>query len=150
MDEENKANIADILASLGTAFGIDGLPEPREGRVEFAIDDKIGAAIIPASAEEVGADVLIAVLFLGYPDRDDSAKLMELLEANYMGCGTGDGTLAVEPRSGALVLQRVFNLPLDASDFVEAFGRLLAAARYWQPRLTASASPAGEGLAFRA
>ena len=127
MTQENEANFIEMVKALAEAAGVEAMPS-EDGRILFAIDDDLGVSIASADAEEVGSDIAIASIVIGQAP-DDANALRALLEENYLGVGSANGSFSVEPDSGAVVLHRVFPLPLDAAAFVDAFSRLAGAAR---------------------
>ena len=138
MTEENTENFNALVAALSEATGETLAME--DGKVLFALDEELGVAIVPADAEDAGVDVAVATIFLG-PAPDDKEVLTFLLEQNYLGVGAGDGSFALEHETGALVLYRMFPLPFDPSEFVDAFGRLAGAARAARARIKGVAEP---------
>ena len=75
----------------------------------------------------------LAGVEIGIPE--DAELLLDLLQGNYMGVLSGDGTLAIDKKTGLLVLFRIFELPMEAENFVDAFASLVGAARLWRARL---------------
>ena len=136
MTEENEANFNELVKALGDAAGVDGLA-PEDGRVLFSIDDNLGVSITTADAE------VAVVAFVVGPVPEDAEALKFLLEENYLGVGSGNGAFSIDRDADAAVLYRSFPLPMDADDFVDAFGRLAGAARIARDRL---ASVAADGV----
>ena len=87
-----------------------------------------------------GVDLAVAAIIIG-PAPDDSEALMFLLEQNYLGVGSGDATFSVEKESGAVVLYRAFEVPMDPASFTDAFGRMAGAARAARAHLAGTAEP---------
>ena len=139
MTPENEANFDELIKALAAAAGLDGM-EKDNGRLLFAIDDDMGVSIAPADAEDAGVDLAVAAIIIG-PAPDDSEALMYLLEQNYLGVGSGDAAFSVEKESGAVVLYRGFELPMDPASFVDAFGRMAGAARAARAHLAGTAEP---------
>ena len=136
MTQENEANFNEITKALAEAAGVEAMPS-EEGKILFAIDDDLGVSIASAGEDEVGCDVAIVSIVIGQAP-DDADALRFLLEENYLGVGSGNGAFSVEPESGAVVLYRVFTLPMDAEAFVEAFSHLAGAARAAKDQLANS------------
>jgi len=136
----NQKNLNEILKALTEALGCSPLTAETDGRVMFGLDSDMGAVLFPGDEEEYGSDILTASIVIGRPQLSDAGLLLELLEGNYMGAFSGDGTLSIDKASGLLVLFRVFALPADATNFVDAFARLVGAARLWRERLERSES----------
>ena len=141
MTEENEANFNELVKALGDAAGVDGLA-PEDGRVLFSIDDNLGVSITTADAEVAGYDLAVVAFVVG-PVPEDAEALKFLLEENYLGVGSGNGAFSIDTEADAAVLYRSFPLPMDADDFVDAFGRLAGAARIARDRL---ASVAADGV----
>ena len=140
MTTENTDNFNALVAALSEATGEALAPE--DGKVLFAIDEDLGASIVPVDEADAGLDVAIATIVIG-PAPADGEVLAFLLEQNYLGVGSGEGSFSIEAESGALVLYRAFPLPFDAAEFVDAFGRLAGAARAARARITGTAEPTG-------
>lgn len=138
MTEENTENFNALVAALSEATGETLAFE--DGKVLFALDEELGVSIVPADAEDAGVDVAVATIFIG-PAPTDEEVLTFLLEQNYLGVGSGDGSFALEHQTGALVVYRIFPLPFDAAEFVDAFGRLAGAARAARGRINGVAEP---------
>ena len=132
---EYQENIREIVEALSDALACSPLEAEEDGRIMFGLDDDMGAVLFPEGAEELGREVISATIVIGRPDANDSELLLDLLEGNYFGELSGDGTLAIDKQSGLLVLFRVFELPVSASFFVDAFASLVGAARLWHARL---------------
>ena len=135
MNDENTANMNEILAALAAASGVDALAPEADGRVNFALDD-MGVAIGTTDADDATGDRAWVAIFVGEVP-SDAETLAYLLEQNYLGGGSGDGAFSIEHEMGAVVLHRVFPLPMAAETFVEAFRHLAGAARAARTRLTA-------------
>ena len=135
MTSENIRNMTDILASLAEASGVEALVPEENGRVNFALDD-MGVAMGTSDADETKGDRAWVAIFVGEVPTD-SETLTYLLEQNYLGTSSGDGAFSVEHEIGAVVLHRVFPLPMAAEAFVEEFRRLAGAARAARERLSA-------------
>ena len=131
MDQEN---VKEILDALSAALGVE-LVQEDDGSVYFGLDESMGASLFFGSNEEGMDQALVACIAIGRPADDDAEFYRDLLNANYMWAGSGDGTLAIDPRSGILVLHRMFMLPMEGSAFVEAFSVMVGAARDWNRRL---------------
>ena len=133
MTKDNEANFKEMAGALAAAAGVEALAD-GDGKVLFAIDDDLGVSIAAADEADAGRDVAIVSIVVGVAP-DDAEILRGLLEENYLGVGSGNGAFSVERQSGAVVLYRVFPLPMDAHEFVEAFSRLAGAARAARERL---------------
>ncbi len=142
MTTENFDNFNALVAALSEATGESLALE--EGKVLFAIDEDLGVSIVPVDEADAGLDAAIATIVIG-PAPADEEVLAFLLEQNYLGVGSGDGSFAIDHETGALVLYRSFALPFDAATFVDAFGRLAGAARAARARVNGVAEPS-DGL----
>ncbi len=131
MTHENETNFSEILQTLTTELKSEPLKREEDGRVLFALDDKLGVALFTVDAEEAQVDAVIAVIALGPAPDSDAAILRKLLYANYLGGETADGTLAIDEAADCVTLSRVFEMPLDVQSFMDNFARLVNAARYW-------------------
>lgn len=133
-------NVQEIREALSQALGCSMLEAEEDGRFMFGLDDDMGAVLFPEEGDELGREVIAATLIIGRPDTEDTELLVDLLQGNYMGALSGDGTLAIDRQSGLLVLFRIFELPMDADNFVDAFANLVGAARLWRDRLARTAA----------
>jgi len=137
MTNENARNMNEILAALAEASGVDAhelVPE-ENGRVNFALDD-MGVAIGMSDADETKSDRAWLAIFVSEIPTD-AETLTYLLEQNYLGASSGDGAFSIEHEIGAVVLHRIFPLPMAAEAFVEEFRLLAGAARAARERLSA-------------
>ena len=134
MTDENETNFNEIAEALAKAAGLESLTQNEEGQILFAVDDTMGVSLVSENEEDVGCDLIVASIIVG-PAPEEAEALRELLEDNYLGAGSGDGAFSIESESNAVVLYRSFPLPLDPADFVNAFARLVSAARAAKARL---------------
>ena len=128
-------NVQEIREALSRALGCAMLEAEEDGRIMFGLDDDMGAVLFPEESVELGREALAATLIIGKPDTEDAELLLDLLQGNYMGVLSGDGTLAIDKKTGLLVLFRIFELPMEAENFVDSFASLVGAARLWRARL---------------
>ena len=128
MTDENETNFNEIAAALAEAAGLDSLKKEEDGKYLFAVDETMGTSLVAEDAEIAGCDLIVASIIVG-PAPEDAEALRDLLEQNYLGAGSGDGTFSIEHDSSAIVLYRSFPLPMDPTEFVNAFARLVGAAR---------------------
>lgn len=133
MTNENENNFNEITKALAAAAGLEEFVE-EEGRILFAVDDNLGVSLMGVDEEIAGCDVIVASIVVGSAPEKAEA-LRDLLEQNYLGAGSGDGSFAIEHETGAVVLYRAFPLPMDPTEFVDAFARLVGAARAARVRL---------------
>ena len=138
MSPENSANFKSIIAALSEAAGETLALE--DGKVLFALDDSLGVSIVPVDEEEAGEDAALVSIVIGQAPTDEEF-LTFLLEQNYLGVGSGGGYFAIDRGTGTLVLCRTFPLPLEAAEFVDAFGSLAGAARAALARLGVATTP---------
>ena len=149
MTTDNKDNFNEILKALTDAIGCDPLVPEEDGRVLFALDGNLGCVLFPCDASECGVDAVAATVLVGPVPANNAELLYDLLAGNYMGVEAGDGTLSIERESGALVVSRLLELPIDEQAFVAAFAKLAGAARAWRDRLAVVAIDDREGLAAK-
>ena len=133
MTNENENNFNEITKALAAAAGLEEFVE-EEGRILFAVDDNLGVSLMGVDEEIAGCDVIVASIVVGSAPEKAEA-LRDLLEQNYLGAGSGDGSFSIEHETGAVVLYRAFPLPMDPTEFVDAFARLVGAARAARARL---------------
>jgi len=127
----------EFLQALSEALECETLKPDDEGRVYFGLDNNMGCVIFTGGkeADEEDPPYLIAAIYVGVPNTSDTALLIDMLQDNYMWVGSGYGTIAIEPTSGALVLHREISLSWEAEEFVDAFAHLAGAARHYRERL---------------
>ena len=144
-----RTNVDAIITMLSTALDAE-LSREEDGSVLFGLDEDMGAMLHFSTGEEDG--VLIASIVIGMPDSKDPLFYRDMLEANYMGTGTGGGVLSIDAGTGLLVLFREFVLPIDPALFVDEFSYLVGSARDWNRRLAneSSSSPMLEDGMLRA
>lgn len=134
MTNENEKNFDEISKALATAAGLEEDFVKEDGKILFAIDDNLGVSLMGVDDEIAGCDVIVASIVVGAAP-EDAEVLRDLLERNYLGAGSGDGSFSIEHETGAVVLYRAFPLPMDPTEFVNAFARLVGAARAAKARL---------------
>ncbi len=144
MTNENETNFNEIAEALAKAAGLESLKQNEEGQILFALDETMGVSLASENEEDVGCDMVIASIIVG-PAPEEAEALRELLEENYLGAGSGDGSFSIESESNAVVLYRCFPLPVEPADFVNAFGRLVSAARAVKARLEGKPEVAQDG-----
>lgn len=89
----------------------------------------------------VGHEAAQRVLLYSVVGRPDGERLPLLLEANYLGQGTGGGSLGLQPGTGAAVLSRdVPVVQLDVPAFSTALKRFINLTEDWTKRLQAAGS----------
>ena len=133
MTNENEKKFNEITKALAVAAGLEDFVK-EDGKILFAVDDNLGVSLMGVDDEIAGCDVIVASIVVGSAP-DDAEALRDLLEQNYLGAGSGDGSFSIEHETGAVVLYRAFPLPMDPTEFVDAFARLVGAARAARTRL---------------
>lgn len=128
MTTENETNFAEVLDSLTKAMGCEALRREEDGRVLFGLDGNMGAALFTVDAEETSVDTLVAVIVIG-PAPTEADDLLDLMQANYLGAGSADGTFGIEEENSLLTLHRAFEFPMDPDYFTEEFSKMVGAAR---------------------
>lgn len=128
-----------LITELGETLGIVGLALDDGGSCTLFIDD--GAVIVSighnAAAKTIDLMVCLDAVEPG------SAPLNRLLQANFAWRGSLGATFAIEPASGALVLQRRVTAA-DAGELRQTLEDLVAAAESWAKQLGADDAPAAE------
>jgi hypothetical protein len=127
-----------IVADLGRELGMPGLALNDEGMGILALDQ--GAAIVAIGYDKTAGTIdLMTCLAEVEPS---PARSLAALRANFSSRGPGCEILAVDPSSGAFVLQRRYG----GQDLVEgglagAVQGLLTRAEQWTRRLASLAGP---------
>jgi hypothetical protein len=132
-------NAQQVIGEFGRSIGIDDLALDEEGYCCLAIDRDLIVNI------ELDADGGRLVLYsmVGQPGPDRAAALEMLMQANYLGQGTGGAILGAQPETGAIVLSCA--LPADRLDlpaFNGALERFVNTAEDWMRRLAGPAPAA--------
>ena len=122
-----------LVTRLGEGLGIPDLALDDAGTCTLVIDN---GAVIVNLGHNSGAGALDLMTCLDRVE-PSSPNLMQLLGANLGWRATGGATFAVEPTSGAVMLQRRLTAN-DATDegLKSALESLIAAAEVWTARLT--------------
>lgn len=124
-----------LLASLSEALACDPLKPGEDGRVLFGLDSQMGVILYATDPEEDEGEGVVASIVIGLAPMENAEFLGELLRANYLWAGSGNGTLSVDPGTGYLCLHRDFEPEIDPLDFVNEFSVMVGAARHWRERL---------------
>ena len=121
-----------ILAEFGHAIGLDDLALDDEGYAALAIDDKL---IVNLEREPNGERVLLYCA-VGEPAGTPIEAYAMLLEANYLGRGTGGATLGLSPDSDMIVLSLFVPLAsLDLPGFTRTIEMFITVAEQWAARM---------------
>lgn len=129
------------ISQLGGDLGIDELALDEAGVCSIALDE---GAIIASLGYEPGRGTLHLMICL-----DEivpaGAQLYELLSANFGWSQTDGGAFAVEPATGALVLQRrCSEHDMQLGGLYAVLAGMVAVAEHWARRLRPGGS-AGDG-----
>ena len=122
-----------IFQAFGASIGVEGLALDEQQSCILAIDD-----VLITMQWKQDSEVLLVYAPVGTIDNNvgDNRQLLQLLEANCLGMGTGGLTLGVQPEFGAIVLSGQFftqNLnPVALERFIEFFASM---ADEWSKRL---------------
>jgi hypothetical protein len=127
-----------VVARLGEALGIAGLALDEGGICTLAIDD---GAVIVSLGHNPAAGTLDLMICLDEVV-PDAGLATRLLQANFGWRTTGGASFAVEPVSGAVVLQRrVGAAEAGGGGVIAALEALVATAQAWAARLGEAAAP---------
>ena len=130
-----------VLQAFGSSLGIEGLALDEYHSCTLGIDEMMLTMQWKSEAQTV-----LVYAPVGMIDKDaiDKNLLVQLLEANCLGMGTGGLTLGLQPGQGAIVLSgqlSTHNLePVVLERFIEFFAGM---ADEWRERL-AQAQNSGE------
>ncbi|MEJ0019479.1 MAG: type III secretion system chaperone [Acetobacteraceae bacterium] len=121
--------VQQIIAEFGKTIGIDDLSLDEEGYCCLVVDQD---NVVNIELDEAAP----RLLFYSIVGRPAEGRYKLLLEANYLGQGTGGGTLGLQPGSGAIVLSREVPLALlDVPTFSTALERFINLTEFWTRRL---------------
>ncbi|MCL2029299.1 MAG: type III secretion system chaperone [Deltaproteobacteria bacterium] len=122
-----------ILEAFGASIGVEGLALDEHQSCTLAIDE-----VMLTMQWIEDSEVLLVYAPVGMIDNKvgDNRQLLQLLEANCLGQGTGGLTLGVQPEFGAIILSGQLptqNLnPVGLERFMEFFTSM---AEEWSRRL---------------
>jgi hypothetical protein len=132
-----------VLKVFGSSLGIDGLALDEYGTCSLAIDEVLLSLRWASDSQTLLVYAPVGMIDLNTVDKN---QLVELLEANCLGQGTGGLTLGLEPGFGAIVLSgqlSTHNLePFVLERFIEFFCGL---AEDWSRRLAQAPNGAPSG-----
>jgi hypothetical protein len=130
-----------VLGEFGATVGLEDLRLDEAGHCVLAIDDTLVVNLELDAAK--GSAVLYS--WLGVPTGDLPEIYGQLLQANYLGQGTGGATLGLQAETGGIVLSQSVALEhLDLPRFNTALETFVNQAERWSERL---AQPAPEAAA---
>lgn len=134
--------VQQIIATFGQTIGIGDLGLDDDSYCCLMIDQDM---VINIELDEA-AQRLLLYSVVGRPDAE---RFPLLLEANYLGQGTGGGSLGLQPGTGAAVLSREVPVAqLDVPTFSTALERFVNLTEDWTKRLQAAESePAADTYA---
>ena len=127
----------------------DGIIEALGGRLGVEIENAGGAAAVEIDGavvvlQDAGELLLLRAEIGELPDEGRDALVASAMKANFLYQGTGGSTLALDPDSGRLVIQKYNWLerldPESAFDMLEHFADTVAA---WR-RIVADYRPVAE------
>jgi hypothetical protein len=129
---------APILRAFGASIGVEGLALDEYQSCTLAIDDVM---LTMQGAND--AETLLVYAPVGMIDNNalDSGLLLQLLEANCLGKGTGGLILGLQPGFGAIILSGQLSTrnlsPVELERFIEFF---VSTAEEWGKRLAETQS----------
>lgn len=122
------AKAADLIAEFGRRIGLPRLELGREGICSVVVGDRIEISFEGAPASES----LTMTGHLGPLPSDRSDFLLSLLRANHNGDATDGGAIALDPRSGELVLTKRIDLTgLQIEAFAAGVERFVQFVTFW-------------------
>lgn len=137
------ATAADLIAEFGRRIDLPRLELGRDGICSVVVGDRIEISFEAPPASES----LIMTGHLGPLPSDRSEFLLSLLRANHNGDATDGGAIALDPRSGELVLTKRIELATVQIDaFVAAVERFVRFVTFWLdylPKLLQGAAAGG-------
>ncbi len=140
--DAGQANV--LVAELGRQLGIADLALDEGATCTLFVDD--GAVIVSFGFNKTAQAIDLMICLDAVEPA--TAPLALLLRANFSWLGSRGATFAIEPASGALVLQRrVAGNAVHVAELRQALEELVAAADAWAKRLAAETAAAGEAPA---
>ena len=131
--------VQQILGDFGKTIGLDDLGLDGAGYCCLMIDNDL---VINIEFEEPDSRLMLYSV-VGHPGADRAASLTAIMEANYLGRGTGGAILGLAPESGAIVLSRDVPIAgMDVPGFSETLERFVNMAESWSKKLGEAASSA--------
>jgi hypothetical protein len=132
-------DVQSVLDELGRSAGLGALPLSADGRLTLTFDDKLEVTLEHEADEE---RLLLWTLLAELGAERPPALLAELLDADFLGQGTGGATLAVEHRSGKVVLWQSLPAPgLGVATLEQTIETFVTAATRWRHHIATG----GEG-----
>lgn len=124
MEAAGKQQAEALLGELAALLDTPELAFDGNGVARMAMDDVL---VEVEFAEDGGRLLLLSPL--GKPEKELAECYGRLLDANFYGLGTADATIARDPATQLLVLQRPLALAsLDLAGFEAALGSFVSAA----------------------
>ena len=130
-----------VLREFGASVGLEDLALDETAHCALAIDDKL---VVNLEAD-AACDRAVLYSWLGVPAGEAADVYSQLLQANYLGQGTGGATLGLQAETGGIVLSQPIELEhLDLPRFNAALEAFVNQTERWSERL---AQPAPEDAA---
>jgi hypothetical protein len=130
-------SIQQVMADFGKTVGLDDLGLDEQDYCCLVIEQDL---VINIEFDEAG-ERLMLYSKVGRPGPDREAELTKILQANYLGRGTGGATLGLQPESGAVVLSReVPTAGIDVPSFSASLENFVNVAEAWTRRLADAVS----------
>jgi hypothetical protein len=128
----DRAQAEALVTELGQQLGIESLALDARGSCTLAIDEEAVIVTIGHKARTGTIDLMICLDEI----EATGARLVRVLGANFAWLGTGGATFALEPGSGALILQRrLVDQELQHGGLGRALQSLVAMAETWTRQL---------------
>ncbi|MBV8392259.1 MAG: type III secretion system chaperone [Alphaproteobacteria bacterium] len=128
----DQGTFGQILTAFGRSIGLQDLELDGEGYAALAVDDKL---IVNLERAPDGEQVLLYCA-VGKPGGTPLEAYAMLLEANYLGRGTGGATLGLASDSDMIVLSQFVPLAsLDLPGFARAMEMFITVAEQWSARM---------------
>jgi hypothetical protein len=133
-----------LVAELGQQLGIEALALDKRGTCTLAIDEGALIVTLGHNARTGSIDLMVCLDEV----EPSGLQLVRILGANFGWLETAGATFALEPGSGALVLQRrCLGQELEHGGLRRAVEALVATADGWSRRLAVMAGAAEDGEA---
>jgi hypothetical protein len=130
-----------LLQELGQRIGLDGLALDEDGHASLGLDE-----IFVSLDVQEEADQLLLSAPLGQPGGDRAALYGRMLDANFLGTGTGGATLARSPGNGTIMLwQALPREELEISRFEQRLQSFVDVAEAWAAGIREAADGADVG-----
>lgn len=130
-------DLKDIITAFAAENGLEGLTADAEGAYHIGIDD-----MVVSFSETGNRDEFVTWAEVAVPQQEGRERLYRaLMEAMFLGQGTGGATFSLERESGEICLHRIDNsAQMDLNLFKEKLEKFVNILEQWR-KLMADFAP---------